>query len=79
MEWKAPWSGGWWASIPYIPPQFRPPHALENYHLLWEAEWRRNSGSQRRDPMLLRRIGGDLFAVVAAWDLTDVEKLVLAR
>lgn len=71
--------GRWTASIPFIPPQYRPPHRLENYHLLWEADWRVSRGSQRRDPMLLRRMGGDLFAVVAAWDLTEIEKLVLAR
>ena len=69
----------WMANLPFIPPQYRPPHALQNYHLLWEAEWRQARGRQRLDPMLLRRIGGDLFAVVAAWDLTEIEKLVLAR
>ena len=73
------WGGRWEATLPFIPPQYRPPLKIENYHLLWEAEWRRARGSQRRDPMLLRRVGGDLFAVVAAWDLTEVEKLVLAR
>lgn len=73
------WSSRWEATLPFIPPQYRPPHSLANYHLLWEAEWRLARGPQRRDPMLLKRIGGDLFAVVAAWDLTEVEKLVLAR
>lgn len=77
--WNQPWFGNWWASLPFIPPQYRPPRALTNYHLLWEAEWRRGTGSQRKDPVLLRRIGGDVFAVVAAWDLTPLEKLVLAR
>jgi hypothetical protein len=77
--WQAPWSGWWMASLPFIPPKYRPPLKLDNYHLLWEAEWRRAVGRQRLDPMLLRRLGGDLFAVVAAWDLTEVEKLVLAR
>jgi len=78
-ESSEPWFGWWTATLPFIPPQYRPPLAMQNYHLLWEAEWRRARGSQRRDPMLLRRLGGDLFAVVAAWDLTEVEKLVLAR
>jgi hypothetical protein len=73
------WDARWTATLPFIPPQYRPPLAMQNYHLLWEAEWRRAAGSQRKDPMLLRRVGGDLFAVVAAWDLTEVEKLVLAR
>lgn len=78
-SWREPWAGMWWARIPFIPPVYRPPHAIEGYHLLWEAEWHRGSGPQRRDPMLLKRVGGDLFAVVAVWDLTEVEKLVLAR
>lgn len=73
------WNQRWSAALPFIPPRYRPTTAIVNYHLLWEAEWRRRAGSQRKDPMLLRRIGGDLFAVVAAWDLTEVEKLVLAR
>lgn len=73
------WEQRWTATLPFIPPQYRPPLKMENYHLLWEAEWRLARGSQRRDPMLLRRVGGDLFAVVAAWDLTKIEKLVLAR
>jgi hypothetical protein len=79
-SWREPWAQPWFARLPFIPPKYRPPHALENYHLLWEAEWHSRSGvAQRRDPVLLRRIGGDLFAVVAAWDLTELEKLVLAR
>lgn len=78
-EHQEPWAGWWTATLPFIPPKYRPPLNMENYHLLWEAEWRRARGAQRRDPMLLRRVGGDLFAVVAAWDLTEIEKLVLAR
>ena len=77
--WREAWFGEWQAATPFIPPQYRPPLKLDNYHLLWEAEWRQARGPQRRDPMLLRRVGGDLFAVVAAWDLTEIEKLVLAR
>ena len=78
-SWFEPWGGNWQARLPFIPPLYRPPYALENYHLLWEAEWKRDPKSQRLDPMLLRRIGGDVFAVVAAWDLSPLEKLVLAR
>lgn len=29
------------------------------------------------DPALLKHIGGDLYAVVATWDLTDLERAVL--
>lgn len=78
--WRGPRTG-WEANLPFIPPRYRPPLKFDNYHLLWEVEWRvrQQRGAQRLDPMLLRRISGDVFAVVAAWDLTAIEKLVLAR
>jgi len=63
------------ATVPLIPVHLRPKHALHNYHILWEAEW-----TQRYpvDPYLLRRFGGDAWVVLAAWDLTDVERAVMA-
>ena len=62
------------ARLPRIPPQHRPPQGeLPKYHLLWEADWT----AIPRDPMLLKRISKDAFVVLAAWDLTDVEMLVL--
>lgn len=67
----------WIADMPIIPPRLRPPHALTGYHILWEAEWRRDTTRAPRDPALLKRIGGDLFAVLAVWDLTDLERAVL--
>lgn len=64
------------ALTPTIPLHLRPKTALANYHILWEAEWRR---VVPRDPLLLRRIGhADLWLVVAAWDLTDVEYAALS-
>ena len=63
------------ALLPPIPIQHRPKRGLENYHVLWEAEWRPTPPG---DPMLLRRIGkSDAWLVVAAWDLTEVERAVL--
>ena len=65
-----------WAQMPLIPVHLRPRHALDNYHVLWEAEWSR---VVPRDPYLLRRIGNaDLWLVLAAWDLTEVERAALA-
>lgn len=64
------------AVMPLIPIHLRPRHALENYHVLWEAEWQ---PIPPRDPYLLRRIGdGDLWLVLAAWDLTEVERAAMA-
>jgi hypothetical protein len=63
------------AMVPLIPVHLRPQTAIENYHILWEAEW---SEAPPVDPMLLRRLGGDLWIVVAAWDLTEIERAVMA-
>ena len=80
-----PWPGfelpsikGRWvfsATPPLIPINLRPKRGIENYSVLWEAEWRRRVPV---DPYLLRRIGrSDLWLVCAAWDLTEVEIAVL--
>lgn len=62
--------------VPITPPHLRPKLHLRNFHILWEVEeWKQ---VPPRDPMLLKRLGGDLFAVLAVWDLTDVERAVLA-
>ena len=64
------------AQVPIIPLHLRPKRGIENYHVLWEAEWR---PIPARDPYLLRRIGkADLWLVVAQWDLTEVEKAALS-
>jgi hypothetical protein len=61
--------------VPIVPPQLRPKHKIENYHTLWEVEsW---TLVPPRDPMLLRHLGGYLYAVLAVWDLTDLERAVL--
>jgi hypothetical protein len=63
------------AIVPITPPQLRPAHALSGYDVLWEAEWRRVAP---RDPALLKHLGGDLYVVVATWDLTPLEQTVIA-
>lgn len=73
--------GGWWTSaetiVPLIPPQHRPlRHMLRHCHLLWEVEsWTR---IPPEDPALIRHIRGDLWLVLATWDLTELERAVLA-
>jgi len=60
---------------PIIPPALRPKHNLSNYKTLWEVEsWTREPP---RDPMLLKPLGGMLYAVLATWDLTEMERAVL--
>lgn len=63
------------AIVPNIPPALRPVHALSGYHILFEAEWRPVAP---RDPALLKHLGGDLWAVLAVWNLTDLERAVLS-
>ena len=62
--------------MPLIPVHLRPKRGLANYHILWEAEWTRTYPA---DPYLLRRFSGDAWLVVAAWDLTDVERAVMSQ
>jgi hypothetical protein len=65
------------AIVPIVPPPLRPRDSLRNYHVLFEAEWGIDP-EPPVDPALLRHIGGDLYAVCAVWDLTEVERAVLA-
>lgn len=64
------------ALVPTIPPAFRVAEsATERFYILFEAVW---DPTPPTDPALLSPLGGGLFAVVAEWDLTDVERAVLA-
>jgi hypothetical protein len=64
------------AQVPYIPPAIRPADAqLRHYWILWEADWK----AAPRDPMLLKKLDGDLYVVLAAWDLTDLERAAMGR
>lgn len=63
--------------VPYIPAQYRPKRGrLGRFHVLWEVD--RWTLTPPHDPVLVRHIRGDLWAVLAAWDLTDLERAVLA-
>ena len=65
------------AIVPLVPLSLRPKRALEGYHILFEAEWRK---APPIDPFLLKRLStnADLWLVIEAWDLTEVERSVLA-
>jgi len=64
-------------TVPIVPPRHRPKRGrLSRYHILWEVEaW---DPTPPRDPALLRHIRGDLWSVLAVWDLTDIERHILS-
>jgi hypothetical protein len=62
--------------VPLIPPAHRPARGLALYHILFEVDhWNRIPA---KDPALIRHLGGDLWVLVSTWDLTDLERAVLA-
>jgi hypothetical protein len=62
--------------VPIVPAHLLPKAALNNFHILWEVEkW---NEEPPRDPLLLRRLSVNIFAVVAKWDLTELERAVIA-
>lgn len=74
-------SGAWSAMVPICPPEHRPARAttLASFFVLWEALWEWTVvPPPPGDPALLKHVGGDLYAVLAVWDLTELEQLVLA-
>lgn len=81
--------GGWettdleaFARVPMIPADVRPKRGQrKSWHILWEVEqWSdRPLAPPPRDPYLLQHIGGSLYAVLAEWNLTDLEIAVMRQ
>lgn len=67
--------------VPVVPPGLRPRGrgGMHLYHVLWEVEKWERSPEPPADPALIRRVGGDLWAVYGMWDLTELERAVLAQ
>lgn len=62
------------ALVPAIPAAFRPEGDLGEYFILWEAVW---TPAAPVDPLLLKHIEGNMYSVLAQWDLTPLEQSVL--
>lgn len=62
--------------VPIIPPAHRPAASLHRFWLMWEVA---EDGWEEVpiDPALLKRLNATTFAVLAVWDLTEVERMVL--
>lgn len=74
-----------WAIVPMVPPEgvavIGGGSYLRHHFVLWEVkEWadRAIQATPDRDPFLLARLGGDLYAVLHEWDLTEIERAVMA-
>jgi hypothetical protein len=64
------------ALVPLIPLSIRPNGLdLSRFFILFEAEW---LPIPPRDPLLLSRLSGSIYVILAAWNLTEVERAVLA-
>lgn len=63
-------------SVPKIPANYVPDGELSNYYLLWEVEYWK---LPPKDPILLKRVSKNLFAVLAGWQLTKLERAIIGR
>ena len=65
--------------VPVVPAHLMPKGSLKGYYLLWEVdEWKEQDAPVAvKDPFLLKRINANTFIVFAAWDLTEVEQIVM--
>lgn len=62
--------------VPVIPIEILPDGDLKNYYILWESnEW--EDVPETKDPILLKRISENLFAILGSWDLTPLEQSVI--
>jgi len=58
--------------VPFCPPQIRPKGDLSDYFVVWEAKnW--EPVPRPIDPYLLKHLHGNLYGIVATWDLTELE------
>lgn len=67
--------------VPMVPADVRPEKGqLREWWILFEVDkWfdRPHGMKAPVDPLLLKHLGGELYAVLAQWDLTDVERMIL--
>ncbi len=62
--------------VPIIPVELIPDGELSNYYILWEVvDW--ELLPPPKDPILLKRISENLFAVLGCWDVTELERSVM--
>jgi len=63
--------------VPIIPIQLVPEGKLENYYILWEVKEWEELPEAKKDPFLLKRVSENLFAILGAWEVTELEQAVI--
>ena len=63
--------------VPIIPAQLMPEGKLSNYYILWEVD-RWEDLPKKDDPLLLKRITENLFVILSAWDVTELEQSIIS-
>jgi len=63
--------------VPIIPIHLEPEDDLKNYYILWEVESWQDVPPARDDPILLKRITENLFVILGAWEVTDLEQSII--
>lgn len=66
------------SQVPMIPPPHRRV-GWKSMTVLWEVEEWASAPHPPGDPILLRPLLGALYTIEAAWELTEVERLVLGQ
>lgn len=63
--------------VPIIPSHLEPETALEKYYILWEVDAWEDVPPPRDDPLLLKRITENLFVILGAWEVTELEQSII--
>ena len=59
--------------IPHIPPEYVPEDVKECF-IIWEVtDWH----EKPKDPLLVKRITDTCVVVLAGWDLSDIERMLM--
>lgn len=63
-------------NVPFIPAHISVPGKMENYYILFEvAQWKATASV--KDPYLLQRLNDNTFIVLAEWDVSPVEAIIM--
>lgn len=69
------------AKVPFIPANISVPGKWENYYILFEvSQWfaaDKSATAKVKDPYLLQRLNDNTFVVLAEWDVSPVEAIVM--